>query len=186
LGFLVNVRQRTEDDCAVAAIATACGVPYEAVAAEFPDPERTTTTPAICDFLSRRGFAWQCIARREGKGYACSSSSDPSGKSWTHGSLKEWPPKLWAPLHLVTCDAPAAEDFCKSYGRDASGGTFKLACHHVIVVLQSGDVLDPQHDELQRWEHYRTVYDLWGLSRAAPQVHPSSALRIQQMTRSLG
>jgi hypothetical protein len=70
--------------------------------------------------------------------------------------------------------------FCKAYGRDKTGGYYKMACHHVVVVLQSGDVLDPQSDRLKRWEEYRTVYDLWGLWRAAPQQDGN--LMVQQIS----
>src|SRR5690349_15503101 len=130
------VGQEDQKGCGLACLAMVTGKTYQEVKADFLCwDNRGISEFDITSYLVDRGFVWQwihegCTYKREVK---------PDGNIGTV-MRSDWPPKLWANVHIAQIDVPNGS--------------------HFIVVLRDGTVLDPLTPEPRRFETYGRVFNM--------------------------
>lgn len=99
--MLTYIKQREANDCGVAAIAMACGLKYEQVAADIwtPDTAAGLNDDLVKDFLFRHEWAWQERTRNVWRG----SGFRPH---------EVWPPHPFASTHICFVEATAGWHYC--------------------------------------------------------------------------
>jgi hypothetical protein len=127
-----HVLQEDAYGCGLACIAMVTGQTYQAVLADFTYRDHGITDWSLRDYLGDKGYAtiWK---------HPCRMS--------TNTMRENWPPALWADVHIAQVYLPA-------------GG-------HFIVVLRDGTVLDPATTQPRRWEDYPNVGNIGAIYEAA-------------------
>lgn len=130
-----RIQQRRSNDCGIAALAMACGVPYEAVQHVFKDGSGDGVNDLdLKNWMIENGWAWQEVfpMRRKGGKYV---------------PREVWPPKPFAPSHIITVQAT----------RD----------WHFTVMDAAGEVFDPWTPDRKSLDHpdYKSVNCVLGLWR---------------------
>lgn len=97
---LKYIKQRGENDCGIAALAMACRLRYETVAADLPlDGTEGLNDTLVKDWLYRNGWAWQ----------------ERTPNIWRGGKYEKvhpWPPSPFAPTHICFVEATKGWHFC--------------------------------------------------------------------------
>lgn len=99
---LAYIKQRTAWDCGIAALAMACRLPYDRVAADLlPDAteEKGVNDTLVKDWLCRNDWAWQEVTRNLWK----RNSFHP---------VHPWPPSPFANTHICFVEATCGWHYC--------------------------------------------------------------------------
>ena len=97
--MLKYIKQRGENDCGIAALAMACRLSYQTVAATLQCDADGTNDTLIKDWLCRNGWAWQERTRNLWRG----GKFEP---------VDPWPPKPFAPTHICFVEATKGWHYC--------------------------------------------------------------------------
>src|SRR5579871_6650257 len=136
---MVRVQQRTSRDCAIAALATVTGLPYDAIIGYWPNDFSVNGTygPALEAWLADNGFAVQKKTRF--KGFGCGAVNE---------ERTPWPPAPFCDRHL--CHVEVAKD---------------SPINHWSAMDRDGLILDPLFPDLKAIGEYYSVLAVWGIHR---------------------
>lgn len=99
--MITRIQQRCGHDCGVASLAMATGLPYEKVLEPFAwriDEGEGLNEFQFNDWFVRHGWAWQQVYKVHHLG----GINQPKDV---------WPPKPWAPVHLIEARVSAGYHF---------------------------------------------------------------------------
>ena len=136
-----HVRQKHAWGCGIACLAMVTGDSYDDIYALVrsyiegcEDSRKGIHEYHLRDYLNLRGFAYQQV---------------PHFSALENIKREPWPPKPWAPVHIV-------QVFAGSY--------------HFVVMDEVGRVFDPNAEVRTRLDHpdYRDIYYVLGLWKVRP------------------
>lgn len=137
-----RIQQRGPTECGVASLAMITGLPYEEVLAPFA--WRTSegdglSTIYMHEWLTRNGWAWQEVYKVHHLG-GINQKKDI------------WPPKPWAPAHLIQARVSAG--------------------YHFAVMDADGRVFDPWDGARTSIDHpaYQEIASVIGLWKVSPPL----------------
>lgn len=132
--------QEEEAGCVVAALAMCVQLPYwelrSRLCNHYDFLDEGLDWMAMHDTLSALGYAWQQVARFDRR----------------LRLEREWPPKPWAPVHLVHVT------------------NLSNTGHHAVVLVPDGRVLDPWWGVIQGLHRYPKVYSVTGVYKVEGAV----------------
>lgn len=96
---LVYIKQRSEIDCGIAAVAMACHLKYDDVAADLVMDDDGTNDGLIKDWLCRNGWAWQ-------------EKTENLWKNKQFNRVSTWPPHPFASTHICFVEATRRWHYC--------------------------------------------------------------------------
>lgn len=136
------VKQRGGHDCGIASLAMATGLPYEEVLAPFAwriNAGEGLNEVHMLEWFVRNGWAYQQVYKVHHLG-------------GVNQRKEEWPPKPWAPVHLIEARVSAG--------------------YHFAVMDAKGRVFDPWDAERTSISHpaYKDLLWVMGLWPVAAQA----------------
>jgi hypothetical protein len=144
----MHIKQRNSRDCGIAALCMVTNHKYEDVIAYFGADDiaqRGVYLRGMDDYLVDHGYA---IARKSMfMGWFRTESGGQVHR-------QPWPPEPFGHIHL--CEVDAAEN---------------SPCHHFVVMLHNGVVLDPLGPEHKKLTDYHKVLNVAAISRQVTHSH---------------
>lgn len=139
------VPQEDPFGCGLACLAMVTDQTYKQVEAEVTYNDHGITDMAVQAYLADKGYA---------------SAWKHKWTIYTNQPRLEWPPKLWANVHIAM--------------------TYSRAGAHFIVVLRDGSVLDPATPQARRFEEYPDVAGIGAVYRRGEQIDIRTSEQVQQ------